>query len=410
MERQFRKYQRVPFDAERCTRCGLCLSQCPVMQLPEAEAQREIESLIRCLDDPDSASPATQRVLRACTSCFACNVVCPEHCHPTNLFLDLWHRAYQRQGMPERARWFLPHSRPNFRTYVLDRMPQDEQEAVRSWASLEPAETLFYPGCNLVTTPYLTFSRIFSGLPIRGGLDYCCGEMYFRMGAYDLVEQTARKCAAYFKRLQARTVYLQCTAGLNMFTNILPQFGADFSGIQFVPFIKYLRKQLDSGAWPIVKRFDGKTITVQDSCHAKIYEPDFQEWPRKVLAMLGFQVVEAPCHGDTGLCCGIGSGFSHESAYHQGDMIAGQRACVRNLRATRPDYVAVYCSGCLEMMSVSRYVARLGSPVYHVLELVQEAIGETPLRRHRRVAFNFITGALRNQRGGRRRFAPPPVE
>lgn len=410
MERAFRKYQRIPFDPDHCTRCGLCLSQCPVMRLPEERARKEIESLIRCLEEPDNAPASTRQVLRDCTSCFACTLICPEDCRPTNLFLDLWHRAYQKEGMPERARWFLPHSRPNFRTYVLERLPRDEQDAVKAWASLEAAETVFYPGCNLITTPYLTFSRVFEGLPIRGGLDYCCGEMYFRMGAYDLVEQTARKCTEYFKRLHAKTVYLQCTAGLNMFTNILPQFGADFSGMRFVPFLKYLYGKLASGAWPIVKRFDGKTVAVQDSCHARIYEPDFHEWPRKVLAMLGFRVVEAPCHGASGLCCGIASGFSHESGYRQRDLIAGQRACVRNLRAARPDYVAVYCSGCLEMMSVSRYVAWLGSPVYHVLELIQKAIGESPPRRHRRVAFNFLVGTLRNQRGGRRYFTPPPVE
>ncbi len=410
MDDSFRTYERNPFDAAGCTRCGRCLSECPVMHLPEPEARAEIASLIQYAQEPGYSRTSTDEVLRRCTSCFACNVLCPENCRPTNLFLDLWHRQYEREGLPDRTRYFLPHSRPNFRTYVLERLSRAEQDAVRSWGSLEPVETFFYPGCNLITTPYLTFSRLFADMPIRGTLDSCCGEMYFRMGLYDQVEQTARRCTALFRTLGARTVYLQCTAGLNMFTNVLPQYGADFAGIHFAPFIKLLHDRLASGELPIVKRFDGKTVTIQDSCHAKIYEPGYHDWPRKVLALLGFEIREAPQHAETGLCCGIGSGFSHAAGYGKAALIGGQRACAKNLRSSHADYVAVYCSGCLEMLSVSQYVSRIGAPVYHILELVQEAIGETPLRRHRGVARNFLVGALRNQKGGTGRFTVPPIE
>jgi Fe-S oxidoreductase len=410
MTQPFRKYERKPFDAEGCTKCGRCLSECPVMQLPEPRAKAGIASLIECLEDPNGPDSAAETLLGACTSCFACNLICPEDCRPANLFLDLWQRQFQRNGLPERARYFLPHSRPNFRTYVLDRLPRDERAAVESWQRIEPAETLFFPGCNLITTPYLTFSRLFAGLPIRGSLEYCCGEMYFRMGLYDQVEQTARKCTDYFRTLGAKTVYLQCTAGLNMFSNVLPQFGADFSGIRFVPFLERISAQLDSGELTVVHRFDGQTVTLQDSCHAKIYEPNYHEWPRKLLTRLGFEIREAPQHAQTALCCGIGCGFSHQAAYGKAALIRGQRACAHNLRRGGADCVAVYCSGCLEMLSVSRYVSRMGRPVYHILELIQQAIGETPLRRHRRVARDFLVGTLRNQGRGGNRFTPEPIE
>jgi hypothetical protein len=52
----------------------------------------------------------------------------------------------------------------------------------------------------------------------------------------------------------------------------------------------------------------------------------------------------------------------------------------------------------------------MGRPVYHILELIQQAIGETPLRRHRRVARDFLVGTLRNQGRGGNRFTPEPIE
>ena len=380
------------------------------MRLPETEARLAIEDLIACLHNDATLGKVARGALRKCTSCFACNLICPEDCRPANLFLDLWHRQYEREGLPVQARYFLPHSVPNFRTHVLDRLPADEKQAVESWKDLAPANEIFYPGCNIISTPYLTFSKLFDGLPIRGALEYCCGEMYFRMGLYDQLEQVAQKTTRYFRKLEVKRVHMLCTAGLNLFTNVLPQFGADFSGIEFVPFLKGIYEKLASGALPIVKRFDGKTISIQDSCHAKVFEKDYCDWPRKILALIGFDIREAPQHAECGLCCGIGSGFSHDAAYGLPDLIRGQRACAANARKARADYIAVYCSGCLEMLSVAKYVYWTPEPVYHVIELVQEAIGETPRRRQRKIARDFLLGTLRKQNHGSKRFFIPRIE
>lgn len=410
MDTEHRTYKRAPFNRERCTQCGECFSQCPVLQFSEAKAKQAIKSLMECFFNRGAATKEAQQVLSRCTSCFSCNVRCPEDCLPANLILDLWHRQYKKEGLPERARYFLPHSVPNFRTYVLERLPADEQAAVESWKNLEPLEEMFYPGCNIISSPYLTFSKLFDGMPIRGALEYCCGEMYFRMGLYDQVEEVARKTTNYFQRLGVKRVYMLCTAGLNLFTHVLPQFGADFEGITFIPYLKVLFDRLAAGAWPIVKRFDGQVVTVQDSCHGKLYEPDFCEWPRKILRLLGFEIREAEYNRESAVCCGIGSGFSHAASYGMPDMIRGQRLCRKTAATPGADRIAAYCAGCLEMMSAARGVYWDRTPVYHVIELIQEALGETPRRRQGRVAFDFVKGTLFNQRHSRRRFFVPPLE
>ena len=409
-EYAFRKYERRPFDAEACVQCGKCLSQCPVLHLPEARAKEEIAALAQCLTDGPKSTKSTESILARCTSCFSCNLICPNDCRPANLFLDIWHRRYERGGLPVRARHFLPHSVPNFRTYAIERFSKREKETVESWKRLEPADAIFYPGCNIITTPYLTFSRLFEEMDIRGALEYCCGEMYFRMGLYDQLEQVARKDTAYFRVLKAKKVYMLCTAGLNLFTNVLPQFGADFSGIEFVPYLRLLYKRLESGTLPIVKRFDGKTIALQDSCHAKLYEEAFHDWPRKILTLLGFEVLEPERSRQSMLCCGIGAGFSHGAAYGKRELISGQRACMKNARGPRADCIGAYCSGCLEMLSAAKYVSWGMTPVYHIIELIQEAIGEEPLRKQRRLAFDFLRGTLTKQETGRERFFIPPIE
>jgi len=380
-------YQRLPFDQQRCTLCGECFHRCPVMSLPLERAKQEMERLL--------AGEETS-VLRNCTSCLACNLFCLEDCRPANLILDRWHEAYLREGLPTRAAYLLPHARPNFRTDILARMPPDERETIARWRQDEPAEEFLYSGCNLTTTPYLTFSRLFEGLQIRGGLDYCCGEMLFRMGLYESVEQVAQRLTAWFRRLGARRVYLVCTAGLSMLRNVLPQFGADFSGIEFLPYLQVVLERLQSGELGPIRPLE-QTVTVQDSCHTRTIEPGFADLPRQVLAAVGVQVQEAPHNRETQLCCGIAGGFSHASAYNPFKLLLSARATSRDHRRVEADATCVYCSGCLEMMSVGRFADPNRRPVAHLLEMVQWAIGETPRRRQETLAWQFVLGSLRRQ-------------
>jgi len=382
----YRPYERKPFDRQGCTLCGECFHRCPVMGLPLEQAQQEMERLLAGED------PA---VLRRCTSCLACNRFCPEDCRPANLILDRWHEAYLREGLPARAAYFLPHARPNFRTDILARMPPGERATVARWRRDVPAREFLYAGCNLITTPYLTSSRLFRGMEIRGGLDYCCGEMLFRMGLYEALEQVARRLSRWVRRLGAERVYLVCTAGLNMLRNVLPLFGADFSGIAFEPFLPLLLARLRGG--DLSARPLDLAVTVQDSCHARVVEPAFSDLPRGVLEAIGVEVREAPHQRNEGLCCGIGGGFSHASAYHPVDLLLSARATSRDHRRQPAGATCVYCSGCLEMMSVARFADPNRRPVYHLLELVQLAIGEVPRRRQADLARQFILGTARRQ-------------
>ena len=383
----YQPYEREPFDRERCTVCGECFHRCPVMHLPLDRAKREMARLLAGEDSP---------VLRKCTSCQACNLFCPEGCRPANLILDRWHEAYQQRGLPARAAYFLPHAQPNFRTDIIARLPDAERAAVTRWREGGPAREFLYSGCNLITTPYLTFSRLFDGVEIRGGLDYCCGEMLFRMGLYEALEQVAQRLTLWFRRLEAERVYLVCVAGLNMLRNVLPQFGADFSGIQFAPYQRVILERLESGDLGGIRSLE-MGVTVQDSCHTRVVEPDFGDLPRCILDLIGVEVREAPHHGDEQLCCGIGGGFSHASAYHPVDLLLSARNTSHDHRRQPADATCVYCSGCLEMTSVARYADPNRRPVYHLLELVQMAIGEAPQRRQGALARQFLVGTVRRQ-------------
>jgi hypothetical protein len=73
------------------------------------------------------------------------------------------------------------------------------------------------------------------------------------------------------------------------------------------------------------------------------------------------------------------------------------------------DYTCVYCSGCLEMLSCARWVNWSTKPVYHLLELIQLAIGEKPARKQGKLGLLFFINALIHQKLSSRSFKIPDI-
>lgn len=375
------------FNADNCKMCGQCFHQCPVMQLPIDVAKAEVVRLSKGLD--------TKHVLKKCTSCFSCNFYCPEDCNPTQRILNIWHEKSINEGLPARAKYYIPDSELNFRTYVAERMPEDEKALIESWKDTSPSDEIFYPGCNVITVPYLAQSSLFKSLDIRGSLELCCGETYYRTGQYEMVERAAKRLEEWHNKIGFKKMIIPCTAGMNMFTNVLPKFGVnlDFKVEHVLP---WLLSRFEKGELKIENPLD-LTVTIQESCYGKFFGDDYMDVPRKLLEMIGCKVIEQElCRGNT-LCCGIGGGFSHASGYHPLDITLSTIRTLRMAKKTGAQALASYCAGCLQMFSVGQIAYPNQMPIFHILELVQMAIGEKPPRKNKQRARLMFKGVMLNQ-------------
>jgi Fe-S oxidoreductase len=359
---------------------------CPVMNLPAAEAKLEIANL---------REGRPSRVLRECTTCLDCDFFCPNGCNPGELIINRFGELVRERGLPERARFFMPHSPVNFRTFVLDGMSPREKAIVESWRDMTPAEEVCYPGCNMIATPLLTRTKALDGLDIRGGLEWCCGEMYFRMGMFDELEQVARKTQGYFDALGAEKVTILCSAGYYMFTRVLPHYGADYK-FETVSYLEVIDRKLDAGELTITNPLD-MTVTVQESCYGKQFGQEYMDLPRRILERAGARIIEMGNSAECMLCCGIGAGFSPYSAYNPARLVPYTVRVLHEAGRTGADAVATYCSGCLQMFSTGKLIYPLGPPVYHVLELLSVAMGERPEKWHGRFARRMLAGTLLHQ-------------
>ena len=377
----------APFQAEKCVHCGECFHQCPVLELPLPVARAEVDRL--------EHGATTRHVLQKCTSCFACNFICPEGANPAGRILERWHEAARRDGFPARAAYFDPLAASNFRTHILDRLPADEKALLRQWADTSPCEEIFYPGCNIITAPYLTRTKLLAGFTIRGTLGECCGEMYFRTGQYENLAATAKRLTEWSRRLGFKKMTVLCTAGHNLFTNVLPRYGAEFD-FEVEHLLPRILRRFESGELTVRHPLD-LTVTIQESCHAKFLGEDFMDAPRRLLELLGARVIEQNHNRERALCCGIGGGFSQTSAYHPAKLTLSTIKTLREAGRTGADAVVAYCAGCLQMLSVGKLVYPTGRPVFHIIELLQMALGETPPRPQTRRAWQVLGGMIVKQ-------------
>jgi Fe-S oxidoreductase len=382
------------FNEDACTQCGICFQKCPVMKIPLEEAKEEMKRLI--------SGEATNRVLDECQSCFACNFYCPENAHPASLILERWNEDYRKEGLRKRGEYYMtlyPHY-PNFRSYVIEHFPKKTKELVKEWTSLEPlkGDTLTYPGCNVITFAELTQTSIFNDLEIRGRLEYCCGETLFRTGYEKQLNQITKRLDKWFNILKPKNLLVLCTAGTNVFKNVLPHYGLSYKFDTIKSYIQYIWEKIENQEIQIKKKLN-MTVTIQESCYSKMFGDEYMDLPRKILEAIGVKVLDIEACRENMRCCGIGAGFSVDSAYHPMKI---KDAAVRNLedfRKSGADAVCVYCAGCLATLLTAKKLYFKKVKIYHIIELLKMAIGEEPMsyKDKKRRAKHFFFGIVKKQ-------------
>ncbi|MFX1411692.1 MAG: (Fe-S)-binding protein, partial [Promethearchaeota archaeon] len=346
---------------------------CPVMELSVEDSIEEMKKLI--------VGENTKEVLNNCQSCFACNFYCPENAHPADLILQRWNELYKKEGLRKRGEYFMtlyPHY-PNFRSYVMEHLPKKTKELVKSWADLEPlkGDTLTYPGCNIIVYAELTQTSFLKDLDIRGRLEYCCGETLFRTGYKDELFQITKRLNKWFNILKPKNLLVLCTAGTNVFKNILPHYGLTYKFESIKSYLQYLWEKLESGQIRVKKKLN-LTATIQDSCYSKMFGDEYIDLPRKILERIGIKVIESESCRESMRCCGIGAGFSIESAYQPFKMRISTIRNFKDFRKTKADIICVYCAGCLAVFYTNKPLYFRKIKVYHIIELIQMALEEKP--------------------------------
>ena len=308
------------FDADACTSCKRCQERCPawatdkplspmkvVQQIGEVAFQNPQANLIETVS-PD--------VLWSCTTCRACQEICPADIEHVNKIIDMRRNLVLMQGeFPgEEVMVAVNNVEVNGNPFGLAYATRGDWTAgleVQQLSDGAEVDILYFVGCYASFDKRnqevaRSFLKICNAAGVRVGIlgkeEKCCGEPLRKLGNEYLYQMTAQQNIEQIKAYDVKKIVTTCPHCLNTLGRDYRDLGLDVEVEHYTVFIDNLLK---NGSLPIEShQFD---YTYHDSCYLGRYKDILQE-PRNVLHAAGGRINEMDKSGYESFCCGAGGG------------------------------------------------------------------------------------------------------
>jgi glycolate oxidase iron-sulfur subunit len=421
----FKQIEKFKEDLDRCTKCGFCMSSCPVYREERVEssvARGKIMLIRALLDGGLTLTDEMAEQLNKCTLCLTCSQNCPAGTQVPAVITAARADKVARKGvafpynlvyrwlLPRRrlfgyvvrfASWFqgifLPRTQGTVRhlSFFLSALGkgrhipqiaskflrQSVPEINRPPAGVSVKYTVgYFTGCmtdfvfpelGKKIIDFLTGNGVEVVVPRGQG---CCGAPVF-LGAGDFA--TGRRFAdtniKAFKNLEyIITDCATCASAMKDYQKFLADTDTrkqDYR--EFAARIKDITEflvdvlQLPPSAYRVADEFKGKTVTWHEPCHLGRYL-GVKEQPRRILKSLtDIKYVEMP---GADACCGMAGTFSIYF-YELSKKIAARK--VANIASTGADIVVTDCPGCQIQLIDSLTQSHMPQKVRHIMELFE---------------------------------------
>jgi Fe-S oxidoreductase len=380
-------------DLYTCTECGRCKEVCPTFTTDKplnlhdfndtlkAELYANADNLIlraklaKTLTGEDEADAKTKEkmavfkpekalvgevialdTLWACTTCRACEQVCPVTIEHVPRIIAMRQGQTLMQGeYPEELNTAFKGLERNGNPWGIGydkRADWAEGLDVKLMADDSNVDYLLWVGCagsfddrtqkvSKALVKILKAAKV--DFAILGTEEKCTGDFARRTGNEMMYQAMATENIEILNNYQVKKIIAACPHCLNTLKHDYPQMGGHYEVIHHTDFINQL---IADGKIRVEKSLGG-ALTYHDPCYLGRYN-EIYDAPRNILKNLSSQgLSELPRHGTESFCCGAGGGrmWMEETI---GSRINVERS--REIVQEKADTVAVGCPFCLTMI------------------------------------------------------------
>jgi Fe-S oxidoreductase/nitrate reductase gamma subunit len=368
-------------DTDACTVCGRCTSVCPAhatgKPLDPREIVLKVGEVMAATGDPVVSPPVgTDRDIAigadsvfervsaeevwACTSCKACDEICPVNIEILDKILDM--RRYltlMESDFPTELGNTFRSMENSANAYGMNQGDRGDWASELEGVDIVEAggafdhEYLYFVGCaGSFDDRNKKTSRALAKLLQRAGLDFailgpsemCNGDQARRAGNEYLFQMLAMQNVETFDGMGVKKIITQCPHCFNVLKNDYPQVGGNY---EVVHHSQLLDELVRDGRLSLAGATLEERVTYHDSCYLGRHN-DVYLAPRRVVGSLaGIDLVEMPRNGTRGMCCGAG-GARMWMEENTGKKVNTERS--QEAIATGASRIAVACPFCYVML------------------------------------------------------------
>ncbi|NVO01035.1 MAG: respiratory nitrate reductase subunit gamma, partial [Geobacteraceae bacterium] len=309
------------FDADACTTCKRCQERCPAYTtdkpLSPMKLIKQIGEIAETVPAPPLCETVTEDVLWSCTTCRACQDICPANNEHVNKILEMRRNLTLMEGSfpGDEVRTAISNIEVNGNPFGLayaSRAEWADTLDVAVMADNSDVDILYFVGC------YASFDRrnkqiaqsfikICNAAGIKVGIlgkeEKCCGEPARKLGNEYLYQMMAAENIELIKGYGVKKIVTTCPHCFNTLARDYKDLGLD---IEVEHYTTYINSLLKTDRLTITET-DPYQLTYHDSCYIGRYM-DIIDAPRNILEKTGGWIKEMEKSGMDSFCCGAGGG------------------------------------------------------------------------------------------------------
>ena len=308
------------FDADACTSCKRCQDRCPAWNtdkpLSPMKVVQQIGEVAFAYPDASLSEKITTDVLWACTTCRACQEICPANIEHVNKIIEMRRNLTLMEGAfpGDEVRTAINNYEVNGNPFGITYAARgDWAEALPVTRLSEDAEVdiLYFVGCyasfdkrNIKVAT--SFVQLCATAGIRVGIlgkeEKCCGEPMRKLGNEYLYQAMAQENIETIKGYGVKKIVTACPHCFNTLSKDYRDLGFDVETKHYTTFLYRLVQE-----GKIKLKADSFDCTYHDSCYIGRYNDLYRE-PRELLKAAGGTVREMEKSRAESFCCGAGGG------------------------------------------------------------------------------------------------------